>query len=146
MMLTMQGWRVYASTLLLSGLFAAPATAQQEVSDMKLEDAGFKMRAADTSKKMERLRQLPPHRFVRRTKNGRSYYLYADPTVCKCVFLGGQSAMNNYRAMRSPAASGLPGYVGPTGNKTENEMILSMDSDLDNSILPDDDLLNFPFE
>ena len=40
------------------------ADANQEGKDMKLEDMGFVMRAADTPGQIERLRQLPPRSFV----------------------------------------------------------------------------------
>jgi len=145
--MSMQGWRVYASALAVSGLFAAPAAAQEALG-MKLEDAGFKMRVANTPKQLARLKQLPQHRFVKRTKDGRSYYLYADPVYCKCLFLGGVRAMNNYQMMVAPPPSGLPSFSpgGGTGNKAENEMILSMDQDLNDSIIPNDDFLDFPFE
>jgi hypothetical protein len=69
------------------------ADANQEGKDMKLEDMGFVMRAADTPAQIDRLRQLPPRTFVARTKGGRRYYLYADPDYCKCVFVGDELAM-----------------------------------------------------
>jgi hypothetical protein len=142
----MQGWRAYALALAVSGLLAGPAAAQQAV-DMKLEDAGFKMRPATTPKEVTRLRHLPQHRFVRRTKDGKSYYLYADPIYCKCVFLGGERAMNNYQMMVAPPPSGLPSYnPGAGSNPAMNNMILSMDQDLNDSIIPNDDLLDFHFE
>jgi hypothetical protein len=78
------------------------ADASQEGKDMKLEDMGFVMRAANMPGQIERLRQLPPRTFVARTKSGRRNYLYADPDYCKCVFVGDELAMKNYRDLLSP--------------------------------------------
>jgi len=83
------------------GLFGGAADGQ-EGKDMKLEDVGFVMRAANTPQQIERLRLLPPRTFVARSKNGRRYYLYADPDYCKCVFLGNELAMKNYRDLVRP--------------------------------------------
>jgi hypothetical protein len=94
--------------LVLSG----GAAAGQEGRDMKLEDVGFIMRSANTPEQMERLRLLPPRTFVARTKDSRRYYLYADPDYCKCVFLGGEQAMRNYRDLVSPPPQ-PPMGVGP---------------------------------
>jgi hypothetical protein len=85
------------------------ADASQEGKDMKLEDMGFVMRAADTPAQIERLRQLPPRTFVTRSKNGRRYYLYADPDYCKCVFVGDETAMRNYRDNGVAAAASADG-------------------------------------
>ena len=71
---------VHFAALLASMLFAGPAAAGQEGTDMNLEDMGFIMRPVTTPAQMERLRLLPPRRFVRRTKGDRRYYLYAIPT------------------------------------------------------------------
>jgi hypothetical protein len=88
--------------LLVAVTMTGPVVAGQEATDMKLEDMGFIMRAATTPAQMERLRLLPPRKFVARTKDGRRYYLYADPDHCQCVFLGGEAAMKNYNDLISP--------------------------------------------
>ena len=87
------------TALLAAMLFGGPVAAGQEGTDMKLEDMGFIMRPATTPAQMERLRLLPPRKFVRRTKGDRRYYLYADPDFCQCVFVGNELAMKNYQAL-----------------------------------------------
>jgi hypothetical protein len=87
---------------LASGLSAGDAAAGQEGTDMKLENMGFTMRAANTPEQLDRLRLLPPRKFLARTKNGQRYYLYADPDYCQCVFLGNELAMKNYNQLVSP--------------------------------------------
>ncbi len=116
-------------------LMVLPAAAQQSnlAIGMKLEDAGFKMREADTPQKMARLRSIPPHTFVPHRKDGVRYYVYADPTACRCAFVGDETAMKAYRDMAPPRANGLPG-VGDIGRDTgginlENEMQTEMNDE-----------------
>ena len=100
---------------------------------MKLEDAGFKMREANTPQKMARLNSIPPYKFVPHRKNGARYYVYADP-ACRCAFVGDDNAMQTYRDMVAPQrGTGLPG-VGDIGRDTggvnlENEMQNEMDDE-----------------
>jgi hypothetical protein len=127
--------RSFACGLLAALLLAAPAAAQSSNlgKDMKLEDAGFKMREANTPQKMARLNSIPPHKFVPHRKNGVRYYVYADPT-CRCAFVGDENAMKTYRDMVAPQRNtGLPG-VGDIGRDTgginlENEMQTEMNDE-----------------
>jgi hypothetical protein len=86
-----------AATVLLE-----PAQAQQRAIDRNLITAGFVMRPADTPGKMKRLQALTPYKFAARTKDGVRYYIYPDPTDCKCAFVGYQQAFDNYRNMLAP--------------------------------------------
>ena len=110
---------------------------------MKLEAAGFVMREANTLQKMERLKSVPPHKFVRRVKNGTPYYIYADPTYCKCALIGNQDAMNSYRDMVKPITP-PPGYREFAGNmggdNVERDIIHDMRDD--GEIGMDDDLFH----
>ena len=99
------------------------------------------MRAADTPVQIERLRQLPPRTFVTRTKNGRRYYLYADPDYCKCVFVGDELAMKNYRDLVSPPPQ-APMSIGPGKPSVASEMIQVMDPVLGGTIY-DGDILDW---
>ncbi len=69
----------FIAAALLCALSGGAAQAQaQLVTDMRLEDAGFVMRRADTPDKMRRAQLLPARKFVARVKDGKRYYLYAD--------------------------------------------------------------------
>ena len=70
-----------AITLLLAS--ATASSQQQRATDMRLVDAGFKMRAATTKEQVEHVRKLPPRRFIPRDEAGRRYYVYADPDDCQ---------------------------------------------------------------
>jgi hypothetical protein len=100
-----------ACILLTVGLSGGDASAGQEGTDMRLEDVGFTMRAANTPEQLARLRLVPPRKFLVRNKNGRRYYIYADPDYCQCVFLGNESAMQSYKNIVSPLAQ-APMAVG----------------------------------
>ena len=113
---------------------------------MRLANAGFVMRPANTPEKMARLKLLPPRKFVARTKaGGVRYFLYADPDYCKCVLVGDQRAMQTYRDMVSPPRGlpGLPDTSGPSARAgAEHAMIEEMKTDL-SSAIPDRDFLDF---
>jgi len=114
--------------LCVFGLIADVALAQL-AKDMHLEDAGFVMRTAKTDAALKQATAVPPRRFIARVKNGKRYYIYADPDTCKCVFLGDEAAMQNYRAMRARPAA--PGNVPAAGNNLEELVVDSIDSDAD---------------
>ena len=139
----MNAGKMRFSVALAVGLFGGDAGAQQtqEATDMHLEDAGFVMRAA-TPHQLDRVRLLPPRKFVARTVNGRRYFLYADPELCKCVFLGDELAMANYGNMVSqPSSLPMPGGSGslPPGASLYQDM----DPNLSSSI-PTGDILDYP--
>lgn len=121
---------VYFLAVFVLGLSAEPAAASQERIDMRLEDAGFVMRPADTPEKMARLKRLPPRRFVRRETKDGHYFIYADPDYCKCVLLGDQRAMETYQDM-AKSSQDLPTVaVGPSGTSPEQAVIQGMDADI----------------
>ena len=83
----------------LTGL-AACATPQERVASTedRLSAAGFVVRPANSPERVSMLNRLPPHKFVRTTRGDRVNYVYADPLVCGCLYMGAQDAYNRYRA------------------------------------------------
>jgi hypothetical protein len=85
-------------TLLLAIGLAVPgcsgAIVQKE--DM-LTAAGFQYRPADTPARIAALQKLPAHRFVRQVRNGKAFWLYSDPAVCKCIYAGSDEAFSAYQ-------------------------------------------------
>jgi hypothetical protein len=80
-------------------LVAACANTGAVVSDSEdmLAATGFVPKRADNPSRMATLKSLPAHQFVAKAINGRTIYLYADPTVCGCVYVGDQNAYDRYR-------------------------------------------------
>jgi hypothetical protein len=129
---------------LLAVALVGTAAGAQEAKDIDLEDTGFVMRPALTPQQLERVKLLPPHKFIARTKNGRRYFLYADPDLCKCVFVGDALAMANYQGLVSPPSTPYissmpsPGTL-PPGATLYQEMAPDL-----SSAIPDGDILDNP--
>jgi hypothetical protein len=85
--------------VLSAGLLAACQTPQQRVSEREdnLAAAGFIIRPANTPERQAMLAKLPADRFVRRVKGDDVHYVYADPLVCGCLYVGSQEAYNQYK-------------------------------------------------
>jgi len=59
--------------------------------------AGFVIRLANSPERVDMLRRLPPHQFVRRANGDVIHYIYADPLVCNCLYVGTQQAYGQYK-------------------------------------------------
>jgi hypothetical protein len=79
------------------GLWLVPAIAQPAATNNMLTAAGFVVKYPDTPEKQEIFNSLPPNRLVKRGRNGKVYYVYADPGGCGCVYVGSPNAYANYR-------------------------------------------------
>lgn len=89
-----------ALLLLLSlGFVAACQTPQQRIEhhEDNLAAAGFIVRPANTPERQAMLQRLPPHKFVQRVNGDTVHYVYADPQVCGCLYVGTQQAYNQYK-------------------------------------------------
>ena len=64
-----------------------------------LSQAGFRQLPADTPKRVEHLQTLAPHRLIKRTTDGKSYYVFADPSNCKCLYVGNDAAYAKYKTL-----------------------------------------------
>jgi hypothetical protein len=75
------------------------AIQRAEVSDKEdlLAAAGFVQRPANTPDRQAMLTRLPAHRFVRRVSGEEVSYLFADPLVCNCLYVGTQAAYGRYQ-------------------------------------------------
>ena len=80
-------------------LIAACATPQQRAENREnlLTAAGFTARPADTPERIASLRGLPANKVVQRTRAGVVGYVYADPLVCGCLYVGNQAAYGRYQ-------------------------------------------------
>jgi hypothetical protein len=85
-----------AGTTLLAGCQSAPP--DYGAAEDQLAAAGFIMRPANTPQRQAMLGRLPAHRFLIRQSGDQVHYVYADPLVCDCLYVGTQQAYNQYRA------------------------------------------------
>jgi hypothetical protein len=132
--------------LLLLGIAAAATPAQAQLAtDMKLEDAGFEMRRADTPEKMAQLRKLPPRQFATRMGKTGRYFIWADPDTCRCAFVGTEKARQAFLGMRRarlPQPDNVP--ARDRGNAPMEMMLHDMDMDAGINV-PDGDVLDYQF-
>ena len=67
-------------------------------TENQLAAAGFLMKPANTAQRQTMLEKLPAHQFVIRTgQNGVLHYVWADPLVCDCIYLGTQQAYDQFQ-------------------------------------------------
>jgi hypothetical protein len=81
------------------GALGACQTQQQAVKQHEdnLAAAGFIIRPANTPERKAMLSRLPPNKFVKREKGDTVHYVYADPLVCGCLYVGSQQAYGQYK-------------------------------------------------
>jgi hypothetical protein len=79
----------YGSAVLCIALTACQSSGilQQENA---LSAAGFSVRIADSAERQAMLNRLPPNMFVQRVNGNDIHYVYADPVVCGCLYIGTQ--------------------------------------------------------
>jgi hypothetical protein len=80
-------------------VLAACQTTAERVSSKEdtLAAAGFTVLPANTPARKAELAQLPPNKFVPKTTGDTIQYVYADPVVCGCLYVGDQKAYGAYR-------------------------------------------------
>jgi hypothetical protein len=89
--------------LLFIGVLTAYQIPQNEVIVQHEEDlsaAGFIVRPAITPELQTMLRLLPAYQVVPRIRGGKIRFVYADPNVCDCLFVGSQQAYDLYKTIR----------------------------------------------
>ena len=83
--------------LALGPLACAPNPGQgTNNTENMLVAAGFKQRSIKTEAQLADFRGYPAYMIRPVTYKGRQVYVYADPTICGCLYMGGPTAYNNY--------------------------------------------------
>lgn len=67
-----------------------------------LSEAGFAVRPADTARRLAILNSLPPNRLVWFQRGNMVNYVYADPGVCKCLYVGTADAYEKWKSTAQP--------------------------------------------
>jgi len=72
-----------------------------EATEQLLAASGFDQKLADTPQKLANLQLLTPaRRLVVQERNGQLYYVYADPDLCKCMYVGTAAQYEQARQQR----------------------------------------------
>jgi hypothetical protein len=82
--------------LLAAGALAACQSQQVLQQEGGLEAAGFTVRIANTAERQAMLNRLPANRFVQRGSADKIRYIYADPLVCGCLYIGTPQNFSQY--------------------------------------------------
>src|SRR5712691_6267765 len=79
-----------------AGCATMQAAATRSTEEL-LSAAGFHMQAADTP---EKLAELQTRQVLPRTRDGKTTYVYPDPSVCHCLYVGGAPEYQQYERLR----------------------------------------------
>ncbi len=93
--------RAPLAALAVAAVLAGCVSPQQLVANQEgmLAAAGFQARPANTAERQAMLGSLPPDRVVSRPEGDRMAYLFADPLVCQCLYVGGPQEWSRYQAI-----------------------------------------------
>ncbi len=82
------------------GIFLPGCGMMVEDTEQMLSAAGFTMKVADTPEKLAHLETLTQHKLVHHTRDGKLYYVYADATVAKALFVGDEKAYQDFQKLQ----------------------------------------------
>jgi len=92
---------VLASLIIVAAAGCATLQAAGARSTEKvLGAAGFHIEAADTVEKTAELEALPARKLIAQTRDGKTAYVYRDPGVCHCLYVGGEPEYQQYQKLR----------------------------------------------
>jgi hypothetical protein len=109
-----------------------------EKNSFLLSSAGFRVKLANDPAGLKAMRALPAHRFVIHRNGGNVRYLYAEPNLCVCIFIGTAA---NYQDYRDILGQGLPQAddVAPDYKTQASALLYGDIYDWDNLNQPDSD-------
>ena len=64
-----------------------------------LAASGFQIRLADTPQKLDHLKSMTQRKLVLHQHDNKIYYVYADATSCKCLYVGNEKAYQRYQKL-----------------------------------------------
>jgi hypothetical protein len=82
-----------------AGCATMRAAATRSTEEM-LSTAGFRRVPADTPETLADLHGLRPRQIVPAVRDGQTTYVYADPEVCKCLYVGTEAQYQDYQRRR----------------------------------------------
>lgn len=94
------------SIVLLPLSLLACSTVKHEIAESNARDmeyqlhaAGFKVMLADTNEKQNLLKRLPSGTVSRYPAGSTVYYMYPDPVVCSCLYVGRETEFRNLQRL-----------------------------------------------
>ena len=87
------------SVFLMLALAGCAMNRNQKAVEMErqLAASGFIMKLADIDSKLAQLKELPQRKLVAQNWGGKVRYVYADPSNCKCAYVGDEAAYKRFQ-------------------------------------------------
>jgi hypothetical protein len=89
--------RFLAAVSCVGALVACDPNAAVKDKENLLVAAGFRFVPINTPERQAMIQQVPPHKFLKQIKGDKIVYIYPDPTVCACLYIGNAQAYQSYR-------------------------------------------------
>lgn len=88
----------FGSVLAIMGLCVgvAACASNSQLKENMLSSSGFKATHPKTSAQVASFNSLPPHKLTKTNYKGKTVWVYPDPTVCACLYIGDQKAYEAY--------------------------------------------------
>lgn len=105
--------RVLVAVVGLCGLGTA---CDRDIKDKEnlLSASGFKATPPRTPAQLASFKTLPEHKLSKKIQDGKTIWLYPDPTICGCLYIGSQAAYDAYQ--RKQAAISEADFSKLTGS------------------------------
>ena len=87
--------------LVLAGACALSGTRHARSMEETLTAVGFRTLPADTPERMARLKSIPPRELHPVRRDGKRYYVFADPGGCRCAYVGDEAAYQRLDALNA---------------------------------------------
>lgn len=89
-------WGLLLITAMLIGCAGIKARGVQ-ARENDLSAAGFLIKPANTPERLAMLQRLPANKLISRVNADDVHYVYADPVVCNCLYVGNQQAYQAFQ-------------------------------------------------
>jgi hypothetical protein len=87
-----------ALSLVLGGCAAFERSEARSTEDL-LSAAGFRQFPASTPQRINALKTMKPRTITTVNKDGKTYWVYPDPTNCNCLYAGTQDQYDAYKRL-----------------------------------------------
>jgi len=107
-----------------------------DANDFYLRSAGFRVKLADDAVTKKALSALPPHKMVVQKTAAGTWYVFADPKICVCIFAGTRDNLESYKSIVANPLPGVDNNV-PPDHRTQASYLLGNMSDIESDTLAD---------
>ena len=113
---------IAASAALVGTACTTEPPKKVERSEQMLSDAGFRQVPADNPERAAALRRLAPDTVTEVRRGDRMYYVYPDPKLCGCLYVGSPTEHDEYLRLVQqsghPQPKPIPWNEGELGNSS----------------------------